>query len=71
MNVQPLMKSKEKCSSVVNDRSLHSYESFVAMKGPKPDMIFTKDLYSRKDESVRHHRRVSSNERVVHNLRIG
>ena len=41
--------NKEKCSSVVDDRSLHSREKFTAMKGPKPDMIFTKVLYSRKE----------------------
>lgn len=66
-----LIKYKEKCSSVVDDRSLHSYEMFVAMKGPKPDMIFVKVLYSRKEELARQSRRVMSKERVIHNLRIG
>ena len=36
--------NKEKCPSVVDDRSLHSYEKFIAVKGPKPDTIFTKVL---------------------------
>ena len=36
--------NKEKCSSVVDDRSLHSHEMFMAVKGPKPDTIFRKVL---------------------------
>ena len=34
----------EKCSSVVNEKWLHSYELFVAILGPKPRMIFEKVL---------------------------
>ena len=35
---------KEKCSSVVLDRWLHSREGFTATKGPKPNVIFEKVL---------------------------
>jgi hypothetical protein len=35
---------KEKCSSVVVDRSLLSHELFMAVKGPKPNTIVLKVL---------------------------
>jgi hypothetical protein len=35
---------KEKRSPVVVDRSLHSYEMFIAVKGPKPNTIVVKVL---------------------------
>jgi hypothetical protein len=37
-------KTKEKCSSVVVDRSLLSHELFMAVKGPKPNTIVLKVL---------------------------
>ncbi len=38
------IKIKDKRPSVVSDRSLLSYEMFVAVKGPKPNTIFMKVL---------------------------
>jgi len=35
---------KEKCSSVIRDRWLHSREGFSATKGPKPNVSFQKVL---------------------------
>lgn len=35
---------KEKCLPVVDERSLHSYEMFIAVKDPKSDTISTKVL---------------------------
>ena len=42
--VSILINEKEKRSPVVVDRSLHSYEMFIAVKGPKPNTIVVKVL---------------------------
>jgi len=42
---QKLKSIKEKCLSRFNGSCPLSYELFVAIKGPKPNMIFVKNLY--------------------------
>ena len=42
--VSKLIDEKEKRSPVVVDRSLHSHEMFMAVKGPKPNTIVVKVL---------------------------
>ena len=44
IKVYKQLKDKEKRSPVVIDRSLHSHEMFMAVKGPKPNTIVLKVL---------------------------